>query len=213
MKTYWNLTSIALLTCALVMPVIAPAVGPIQTETQRRDRTQDEWRTIATVSGAAALLGLLKKDKTLTFAGAAGTLYALYRYDEDAKSKDRLARARAQFFNRDYFYRDGVRYDRRTVSKNGDEYYQFYRAPKNHQDWKARGLHDNRNNPNSNRNHDKHGYKGKWKGDRDRDDDRDREGNGKAKGNRNGKGEWKDKGEGEGKGSGNGNGKGKGHGG
>ena len=101
MKTYWNLTSIALLTCALVMPVIAPAVGPIQTETQRRDRTQDEWRTIATVSGAAALLGLLKKDKTLTFAGAAGTLYALYRYDEDAKSKDRLARARAQFFNRD----------------------------------------------------------------------------------------------------------------
>lgn len=210
MKKYWNLTSIALLTCVVTMPMIVPAMAPLQTEAQRRDQTQHEWRTIATVSGAAGLLGLLKKDKTLTFAGAAGTLYALYRYDEDAKSKDRLARARAQYFNQDYFYRDGVRYDRRTVSKNGNEYYQFYRAPRSQQDWKERGEHDNRNNPNSNRNHDKHGQKGKWKGDRDedrdRDRDRDREGNGKAKGNHKGNGEGKenDKGQGNGKGRGKG---------
>ena len=141
----------------MIMPLTASA----QTELQRRNQTQSEWRTIATVSGAAALLGLLKKDNTLTFAGAAGALYSLYRYDEDSKSKDRLSRTRAQYFSRSEFYRDGVRYNRRTVTKNGKKYYQFYKAPKNQQDWKAQGLHDNRNNSHSNRDHDKNNGNGK----------------------------------------------------
>ena len=188
-----------------------PAFGQTQTEIQRRNQTQSEWRTIATVSGAAALLGLLKKDKTLTFAGAAGTLYGLYRYDEDSKSKDRLARARAAYFSRDQFYRDGVRYNRRTVSKDGERYYQFFKAPRSEQDWKSEGWHDNRNNLHGNRNHDKHHRNGQ--------DGGDGEGrhHGKGNGNGNDDGNGKDKGrgvgKGEGQGQGQGNGKGKGHGG
>jgi hypothetical protein len=194
MKSHWNLMSIILVAGAMVLPVI-PAFGMPQTETQRRNQTQNEWRNIATVSGAAALLGVLKKDKTLTFAGAAGTLYALYRYNEDSKSKDRLAKAKAAYFSRDQFYRDGVRYNRRTVSKNGQNYYQFYRAPRSQQDWKEQGLHDNRNNEHSNRNHDKH----RWS-------DTDGE-NGRGRG----KGKRKDKGEGDGEDN-NSNSQGHGHG-
>ena len=199
MKTYLNLVSLILVASAMVMP----AFGQTQSEIQRRNQTQSEWRTIATVSGAAALLGVLKKDKTLTFAGAAGTLYGLYRFDEDSKSKDRLARARAAYFSRDQFYRDGVRYNRRTVSKDGQKYYQFYKAPRGEQDWKSEGWHDNRNNQHSNRNHDKH--------DRNGQDDGEGEGRHHGKGNDDGNG--KNKGRGEGKGEGQGNGKGKGHGG
>ena len=140
----------------VVSAMVAPLTVSAQTEAQRRSQTQNEWRNIATASGAVALLGLLKKDNTLTFAGAAGALYSLYRYDEDSKSKDRLARTRAQYFSRDQFYRDGVRYNRRVVSKGGQKYYQFFRAPKNQQDWKAQGLHDNRNNSHNNRDDDKH---------------------------------------------------------
>ena len=209
MKTYWNLTSIFLVAGAIAISAISPASSPVQTEIQRRSQTQSEWRTIATVSGAAALLGALKKDNTLAFAGAAGALYALYRYDEDSKSKDRLARTRAAYFSNDHFYRDGVRYDRRVVTQSGKKFYQFYKAPKSHQDWKSEGLHDNRNNEHSNRNHDKHPSKnnghgvgvGKWKSND----------NGKGKGNGSGKG--KGKGEGQGEGQGQGHGKGKGHGG
>lgn len=153
----FRFSTLAVVASAMIMPLTASA----QTELQRRNQTQSEWRTIATVSGAAALLGLLKKDNTLTFAGAAGALYSLYRYDEDSKSKDRLSRTRAQYFSRTEFYRDGVRYNRRTVTKNGKKYYQFYKAPKSQQDWKAQGLHDNRNNSHSNRDHDKNNGNGK----------------------------------------------------
>ncbi len=149
-KSIMKISALAFIASAMIMPMTVSA----QTEAQRRSQTQNEWRTIATVSGAAALLGLLKKDNTLTFAGAAGTLYSLYRYDEDSKSKDRLARTRAQYFSRSEFYRDGVRYNRRVVTKNGKKYYQFYKAPKSQQDWKAQGLHDNRNNSQNNRDHD-----------------------------------------------------------
>lgn len=203
MKTYWNFTSSFLVAGAIAMSALAPAVSPAQTELQRRNQTQSEWRTIATVSGAAALLGVLKKDKTLAFAGAAGALYGLYRYDEDSKSKDRLARARAAYFSNDHFYRDGVRYDRRTVTQSGEKFYQFYKAPRERQDWKSEGLHDNRNNEHSNRNHDKHWSKGN--------------GNGHGKGHGNDEWESESKGNGKGKdkekGEGQSQGHGKGHGG
>lgn len=149
-KNVFRLSTLAFIASALILPLTASA----QTEVQRRNQTQNEWRNIATVSGAVALLGLLKKDQTLTFAGAAGALYSLYRYDEDSKSKDRLARTRAEYFSRSEFYRDGVRYNRRVVNKDGKKYYQFYKAPKSQQDWKAQGLHDNRNNSHNNRDHD-----------------------------------------------------------
>lgn len=121
------------------MAVQAQSRSQIDWEIQQRNRSRNEWKTIATVSGAAAILGLLNKDNTLTFAGTAGALYSMYRYNEDGKSRDRLARARADFFSHDHFYRDGVRYDRRVVTSHGQKYYQFYRAPRVRQDWN-RGL-------------------------------------------------------------------------
>jgi hypothetical protein len=94
----------------------------------RRQQTKNEWRNIAYVSGAVGLLGLLKKDNRLVFAGAAGTLYSLYRYEQDRKSQSSIDRARASYFSRPYFVRDGRRYDRRVVTKGGQRYYQFVRG-------------------------------------------------------------------------------------
>ena len=94
----------------------------------RRQQTKNEWRNIAYVSGAVGLLGLLKKDNRLVFAGAAGTLYSLYRYEQDRKSQSSIDRARASYFSRPYFVRDGQRYDRRLVTRSGQRYYQFVRG-------------------------------------------------------------------------------------
>lgn len=97
----------------------------LQREYDRRQQTKNEWRNIAYVGGAVAILGLLKHDNTLTFAGTAGALYSLYRYEQDRKSQNSLNHLRAEYFSRPYFVRDGRRYDRHVVTKNGQRYYQF----------------------------------------------------------------------------------------
>lgn len=97
-------------------------------ESARRQQTKNEWRNIAIGAGAVAIYGLLKKDNRLVFAGAAGALYSLYRYEQDRKSQSQIDRLRAEYFSRPYLYRDGVRYDRRLVTKNGQKYYQFVRS-------------------------------------------------------------------------------------
>lgn len=97
-------------------------------EADRRQQTKNEWRNLAIGSGALSVLGLLQKDKTLFFGGAAGALYSAYRYEQDRKSQSKLERGRASFFDRDHFYRDGVRYERRTVTKGGQRYFQFQRG-------------------------------------------------------------------------------------
>ena len=96
-------------------------------ESDRRQQTKNQWRNIAIGAGAVGLLGLLNGDKTLTFGGAAGALYSLHRYEQDRKSQNSLDRTRSRYFDRDHFYRDGARYDRRTVTRNGQRYYQFFR--------------------------------------------------------------------------------------
>lgn len=97
-------------------------------ESRQRQKTKNEWRNLAIGSGVVALYGLLKHDSTITFAGAAGALYSLHRYEEDRKSQSRIDRARAAMFSRRSFTRNGRRYVRRTVKKNGRTYYQFVRA-------------------------------------------------------------------------------------
>lgn len=97
-------------------------------ENERRQQTKNEWRNIAYLSGALAVIGLLNKDDTLTFAGSAGALYSLYRYEQDRKSQNQAHRLRAQYFSQPYFYRDGRKFERRTVSRNGERYYQFVRC-------------------------------------------------------------------------------------
>lgn len=119
----------------LTMSVLAPAIATGGTGTptwqyQRRQQTKNEWRNIAIAAGVLGVLGLLNDDPTLTFAGAAGALYAAWRYEEDRKSQNAMRRTRAIYFSRPYFYRDGVRYERRTVWKKGKKYYQFCKVKK-----------------------------------------------------------------------------------
>jgi hypothetical protein len=80
---------------------------------------------IAQLSGAVAYLGALESDDTLFFAGSAGALYSLYRYDEDRNSDNPEFRLRADYFSRPYFYRNGRRFNRVIVSRHGERYYQF----------------------------------------------------------------------------------------
>lgn len=94
----------------------------------RRQQTKNEWRNLAIASGLIGVVGLLEHDKTLVFAGSAGALYSLYRYEEDRKSQSNLARARAFYFSKPYFVRNGHRYNRRTVTRSGQRYYQFVRG-------------------------------------------------------------------------------------
>jgi hypothetical protein len=112
----------------LATPLTANAQSSLDRESQRRQKTKNEWRNIGIGSGAVALYGLLKGDKTLMFGGAAGALYSLNRYEQDRKSQSKTDRARAAAFDRASFTRDGKRYVRKTVTKNGKKYYQFVRA-------------------------------------------------------------------------------------
>lgn len=114
----------------VAVPAIASAqnIRDLEKLIDRRQSKKNEWRNIAIGSGALGILGLLKKDNTLFFAGTAGALYSLHRYEQDRKSQSKLNRTRANYFSKSYFYRDGKRYERRLVTKNGQKYYRFVRA-------------------------------------------------------------------------------------
>ena len=94
---------------------------------QHRNESRNEWRNIATGSGGGGLLSILLHDATLNFSGSSGARYPLNKYEQDRRSDRREDRLRAEYFNRPYFYRDGVRYERRLVNRDGQRYYQFAR--------------------------------------------------------------------------------------
>ena len=126
-----RLTGVALAAIALggaVVPAPAIAQDWRDRESHRRQQKKNEWRNIGIGSAALGVLGLLKGDSTLTFAGAAGALYSAHRYEQDRKSQSKTDRARAAMFGRTSFTRDGHRYVRKTVYKNGKKYYRFVRA-------------------------------------------------------------------------------------
>jgi hypothetical protein len=107
------------------------AAAPISVSAQsskHRQETKNTWRNVAIGSGALGLLGLLKGDSTLTFLGAAGALYSANRYEQDRKSQSRQDRARYSLFKQGSYTRNGHRYKKRTVYKNGHKYYQFVRV-------------------------------------------------------------------------------------
>ena len=111
----------------MVAPMSSVAYGQSQASKHRQQK-KNEWRNLAYVGGAAGLLGLLRHDNTLAFAGAAGAAYSAYRYEQDRKSQSSIDRARARMFSRSSFTRNGHRYVRRTFYRNGKKYYQFVRA-------------------------------------------------------------------------------------
>lgn len=131
MKNILKTGALALVVGAIIVPATANA------QNWRREETANEWRNIATVGGLVSVLGALNHDDTLTFVGAAGALYAGYRFNEDMKSSDPCRHARAVYFDRDYFYRDGCRYERRKVWHGGEWAYQFVNVDygRRHDDW------------------------------------------------------------------------------
>ena len=112
----------------VMMTPLASSGQSLEEQSRQRQKQKNTWRNLAYGSGAAAIYGLLKKDNTITFAGAAGALYSLHRYEQDRKSQSKIDRARAAAFGRRSYTRNGVRYVRKTVRKNGKTYYQFVRA-------------------------------------------------------------------------------------
>ena len=126
-----RLTGVALAAIALggaLAPAPAIAEPWLYQESKRRQEKKNEWRNIGIGSAALGLFGLLKGDSTLMFAGTAGALYSAHRYEQDRKSQSKADRARAAMFGRTSFTRDGKRYVRKTVYKNGKKYYRFVRA-------------------------------------------------------------------------------------
>jgi hypothetical protein len=95
---------------------------------QNRRNKQNEWRNLAIGAGLVGVLGLVKHDNTLFFAGAAGALYSVYRLNEDRHSENRELRARAYYFDKPYFVRDGELFRRQTVVRDGHKYYRFCRS-------------------------------------------------------------------------------------
>ena len=111
-----------------IAPTPVMAQDWLDKASHRRQQKKNEWRNIGIGSAAVGLLGLLKGDTTLTFAGAAGALYSANRYEQDRKSQSKMDRARAAMFSKRSFTRNGKRYVRKTVRKDGKTYYQFVRA-------------------------------------------------------------------------------------
>lgn len=134
MKNWINKVGRLLAIGGIAMGVAAPTMVQAQSLKDleklidRRQDKKNEWRNIAYVSGGLGILGLLKKDNTLFFAGTAGALYSAHRYEQDRKSQSKLNRTKAAYFSRSHFYRDGKKYVRKTTWKNGQKHYYFARA-------------------------------------------------------------------------------------
>ena len=123
---YSNLVS-SLAIFATVFATNVAVADPLygQKAADHRKQTKDQWRDIGTASAAAALLGIITKNGTVTTVGAVGALYSAYRYEQDRKSESKLRRQKADMFSHDHYVHNGVRYDRKTVYKKGVKYYRF----------------------------------------------------------------------------------------
>ncbi|AIE85733.1 hypothetical protein OP10G_2365 [Fimbriimonas ginsengisoli Gsoil 348] len=108
----------------------APLAANAQTQSQLKNRQKQKntWRNLGLAGAAVGVYGLLKGDKVLTIAGLGGGAYSAWRYEQDRKSQSNMERQRAQLFSRRSIVRNGHRYNRKTVWKNGKKYYQFVRA-------------------------------------------------------------------------------------
>jgi hypothetical protein len=106
----------------------APFAASAQSRYQHREQTKNQWKNLGIAGGAVGLLGLLSGNKTLAIAGIAGGAYSAWRYEQDRKSQNKMARGRAEIFSKPYIMYHGHRYNRRTYTKNGHKYYEFVRA-------------------------------------------------------------------------------------
>jgi hypothetical protein len=86
----------------------------------------NEWSGIAALSGGVALVGALSDDPTLFFAGSVGAFFSISLYNSDEYGNP-TQRLRYAYFNRPFFWRNGVRFNRESVTRNGQRGYEFRR--------------------------------------------------------------------------------------
>jgi hypothetical protein len=87
----------------------------------------NEWAGIAALVGGVAFVASLGNDPTLYFTGSVGAFYPMttFNSDEYGNGPDRL---RYAYFDRPYFWRSGVRFDRVSVVREGRRGYEFHRG-------------------------------------------------------------------------------------
>jgi len=129
MKLLKEFGTMALACFALSMPMLAHGqIDEINKEIAKRQKAKGDWQKLSYAGAGLGLLGLITHNNTLTYAGVAGGLYSLYRYDQDSKSQSASKRRRAAFYSRDHYTRNGKLYRRVVVNRNGHQYYQFVGA-------------------------------------------------------------------------------------
>jgi len=109
----------------VVSTTVAILPGTAVLAQDNQQKTKNDWRNLAIAAGGVGVLGLLKHDSTITLLGAAGGLYSLNRYEQDRKSQSKADQARARVYSQPYVYKNGKRYARHTVTRNGHKYYTY----------------------------------------------------------------------------------------
>lgn len=118
--------SMTLMAGFLALPASAPAQRWLSSH---RQHMKNDWRNMAYLGAGTTLIGALNHDPTLTFLGAAGTLYSANRYEQDRRSQNDLDRERAYYFSRGSYDYNGHHYRRYETDRDGNVYYYFRRDP------------------------------------------------------------------------------------
>lgn len=124
-----GLLAVAILGGILVAPLAVRAQDHRREDDSRhRQQTKNTWRNVAIGAGALGVLGLAEHNNTLAVAGIAGGLYSVSRYEHDRKSQSHIDHSRAELYGRRSYTHNGHHYVRKTVHRNGHDYYQFIRG-------------------------------------------------------------------------------------
>ena len=120
-------TFAGLMAAAVLASAALTAIPATAQSSHHRQQTKNTWRNAAAGAGALGVLGLVTHNNTLAIAGAAGGLYSLNRYEHDRKSQSHIDHQRAAMYRRSSYMHNGHRYERRTVTRHGQQYYQYVR--------------------------------------------------------------------------------------
>lgn len=83
----------------------------------------NDFNSVAARFGGVATL---ENDPTLVFTGDSGEPYPLSDYNIDRYKSDKKLKLKSAYFGRAYFWREGVRYDRKIiVNDKGERCFQF----------------------------------------------------------------------------------------
>ncbi len=87
----------------------------------------NDFTSITAKFGGAAILN---DDPNLVFTGDSGEPYPIVQYNLDRSTPEKRLKLKSAFFGRTFFWRDGVRYDRKmVVNDRGERCFQFVKHP------------------------------------------------------------------------------------